>query len=334
MIDTMMDWSHPEILDLIRRALAEDIGTGDVTSAACVPADRLARGRFPAREPLVLAGIELLPLLYAAGQTEVCPTETEGSAAAGAGPSAAVRTAGFIGTAGPTSGFGPSFIGTGGAGFSLPASAPAVNLLKTSGYRATENEILATVAGNARLLLACERTALNFLQHLSGIATLASRYVDAVAGTKCKILDTRKTTPGLRRLEKLASAAGGVTNHRLGLWDAILIKNNHIAAAGGVAPALDAAQRSGLPIEIEVRTKAELAEALAHGAKHLLLDNLTPTQAREWIALIGGRATVELSGGITLDTVRDYAEAGADFVSCGAITHSARAVDLSFRLEL
>ena len=323
MIDTKTDWSHSEILDLVRRALAEDIGSGDVTSAACVPADRQARGRFLAREPLVLAGIEILPHLFAAaaaGQTEVCPTPD---------PSGRPLAAGFIGAA-----RGTSFIGKGGAGFSLPASSPTVHLLKPSGYRATEHEILATVSGNARLLLACERTALNFLQHLSGIATLASRYVDAVAGTKCRILDTRKTTPGLRRLEKLAAAAGGVTNHRLGLWDAILIKNNHIAAAGGVAPAIEAAKQSGLAIEIEVRTRAELAEALAHGAKHLLLDNLTPAQAREWIAIIGGRATVELSGGITLETVRDYAEAGADFVSSGAITHSARAVDLSFRLEL
>jgi nicotinate-nucleotide pyrophosphorylase (carboxylating) len=138
----------------------------------------------------------------------------------------------------------------------------------------------------------------------------------------------------LRRLEKLAAAAGGVTNHRLGLWDAILIKNNHIAAAGGVRQALEAALPSGLPVEIEVRTRAELQEALAHGATHLLLDNLTPAEAREWVAAVDGRATVELSGGVTLDTVRAYAETGADFVSAGEITHSAPAVDLSFRLEL
>jgi nicotinate-nucleotide pyrophosphorylase (carboxylating) len=323
----MTDWSHPEILDVVRRALAEDIGSGDVTSAACVPPDRQARGRFLAREPLVLAGIELLPLVFSAASSQ--QPDVAQALSLPRPDSSGRPSANFIGAA-----RGATFIGTGGAGFSLPASAPSVYVLKTSGYRATEHEILATVSGNARLLLACERTALNFLQHLSGIATLASRYVDAVAGTKCKILDTRKTTPGLRRLEKLAAAAGGVTNHRLGLWDAILIKNNHIAAAGGVAPALEAAKQSGLPVEIEVRTKAELGEALDHGAKHLLLDNLTPAQAREWIALIGGRATVELSGGITLETVRDYAETGADFVSCGAITHSARAVDLSFRLEL
>ncbi len=275
----MTDWSHPEIAGLVRRALAEDIGTGDVTSEACVPAGRKAQGRFLAREPQVVAGIELLPAIY-----------------------------------------GPAI--------------HSLELFKRSGDRAAAGETIATVAGDARLLLSRERVALNFLQHLGGVATLASRFVEAVAGTKCKVLDTRKTTPGLRRLEKLAAAAGGVTNHRMGLWDAILIKNNHIAAAGGVRQALQAARHSGLPIEIEVRTKAELLEALDCGAKSLLLDNLTPGEAREWIALVNGRATVELSGGLTLSNVRAYAEAGADFVSSGAITHSAPAVDLSFRLEL
>jgi nicotinate-nucleotide pyrophosphorylase (carboxylating) len=166
------------------------------------------------------------------------------------------------------------------------------------------------------------------------VATLARQYAERVAGTGCRVLDTRKTTPGLRRLEKLAAAAGGVTNHRLGLWDAILIKNNHITAAGGVRAALAAAKGQTLPVEIEVRTIAELDEALECGATRLLLDNLTPEEARHWIARIGGRASVELSGGITLDTVRAYAESGADFVSAGAITHSARAMDINLRLEL
>jgi nicotinate-nucleotide pyrophosphorylase (carboxylating) len=148
------------------------------------------------------------------------------------------------------------------------------------------------------------------------------------------VLDTRKTTPGLRILEKQAAAAGGVTNHRKGLYDAILIKNNHISAAGGVTQALKNAENFGLPVEIEVRTEAELHEALAAGATQLLLDNLTPERAREWIAIIDGRATVELSGNITLETARAYAETGADFISSGSITHSARAVDLSFRLTL
>jgi nicotinate-nucleotide pyrophosphorylase (carboxylating) len=199
---------------------------------------------------------------------------------------------------------------------------------------ASPGTVIATVSGPARQLLTHERVALNFLQRLSGIATLARQYADAVAHTKCKILDTRKTTPGLRVLEKMAAAAGGVVNHRMGLYDAILIKNNHITAAGGIRAALERTKQTDLPVEIEVRTRAELDEALAFGAKHLLLDNLTPAEASEWIRHIAGRATVELSGGITLDNVRAYAETGADYVSCGAITHSARAVDINFRLEL
>jgi nicotinate-nucleotide pyrophosphorylase (carboxylating) len=194
-------------------------------------------------------------------------------------------------------------------------------------------DVIATVDGPTRTLLTGERVALNFLQRLSGVATLAGRYVDAVAGTGCGILDTRKTTPGWRALEKAAAAAAGVVNHRMGLYDAVLIKNNHIAAAGGVRSALERVR--GLPhkIEIEVRTLEELDEALAAGARYLLLDNLTPAQAKEWIARIADRATVELSGGITLDTVRAYAETGADYISVGAITHSATAVDINFRLS-
>jgi nicotinate-nucleotide pyrophosphorylase (carboxylating) len=190
------------------------------------------------------------------------------------------------------------------------------------------------VEGKARTLLECERVALNFLQRLSGVATLARQFADRIEHTSCKVLDTRKTTPGLRRMEKAAAAAGGVVNHRMGLYDAILIKNNHIAAAGGVRQAMENTRKSGLPIEIEVRTIDEMNEALASGASHLLLDNLSPPQAAEWVRMVKGRATIELSGGIDLQTVRSYAETGADFVSAGAITHSAPAVDISFRLEL
>jgi nicotinate-nucleotide pyrophosphorylase (carboxylating) len=267
--------------EVVRLALAEDIGTGDITSQACVPESRMARGRFLAREPLVIAGLELLQEIY-----------------------------------------------------DLRGGVDELSVRKRDGDLCGDGEVVATVRGRARTLLECERVALNFLQRLSGVATLARRYADAVAGTRCRVLDTRKTTPGLRMLEKRAAAAGGVTNHRIGLFDAILIKNNHIAAAGGVRHAMAAAQVAGLPVEIEVRTREELHEALRCGAKHLLLDNLTPAEAAEWVREIGGRATVELSGGIALETVRAYAEAGADFVSAGAITHSARAVDLSFRLEL
>jgi nicotinate-nucleotide pyrophosphorylase (carboxylating) len=206
--------------------------------------------------------------------------------------------------------------------------------LKSSGEFAEAGETLALVRGRARLLLECERVSLNFLQRLSGIATLARQFADRVAGTNCRVLDTRKTTPGLRRLEKLAAAAGGVTNHRMGLYDAVLIKNNHIAAAGGVRNAIERVRASGLPIEVEVRTRAELEEALAAGATYVLLDNLSAVDAAEEVRWIAGRAKVELSGGIDLDNVRAYAETGADFVSSGAITHSARATDISFRLEL
>jgi len=261
--------------EIVRLALEEDVGAGDITTEACVPADRRARGRFLVRESMVVAGLEVLDELYDA----------------------------------PT-------------------------LLKRNGDLCRDGDIIATVEGPARLLLTRERVALNFLQRLSGVATVARRFVDAVAGTGCRVLDTRKTTPGLRVWEKAAAAAGGVTNHRMGLYDAILIKNNHISAAGGVRQAIEAARGAGRPIEIEVRTREELREALAHGAAHLLLDNLTPAEAKEWIAEIAGRAKVELSGGITLDTVRAYAETGADYVSSGAITHSARAMDISFRLEL
>lgn len=273
---------HPEIADAVRRALEEDIGSGDVTTIACVEESRLAAGRFLAREPQVLAGLELLPVIY-----------------------------------------------------QFRGGVDELRLEKSSGASAAAGDTIAFVRGRARTLLECERAALNFLQRLGGIATLARRFADRVAGTKCRVLDTRKTTPGLRRLEKMAAAAGGAVNHRMGLFDAVLIKNNHITAAGGVRQALEkVAHLRGLPVEIEVRTRAELREALEAGASHLLLDNLTPGDAAAWIREIQGRATVELSGGITLENVRAYADAGADFVSAGAITHSARAVDISFRLEL
>jgi nicotinate-nucleotide pyrophosphorylase (carboxylating) len=219
----------------------------------------------------------------------------------------------------------------------LPAifgPACVVQLCHRSGARLEEGAEIAVVRGPARALLAAERTALNFLQRLSGIASLAAAFVRAIEGTGCRLLDTRKTTPGLRRLEKMAAAAGGAVNHRMGLYDAILIKNNHIVAAGGVRAALERTRSSGLPVEIEVRTIEELEEALASGARHVLLDNLTPAQAKAWIARIAGRAVVELSGGITLANARAYAETGADFISSGALTHSAQAVDINFRLDL
>jgi nicotinate-nucleotide pyrophosphorylase (carboxylating) len=270
-----------DVAEIVRVALEEDIGSGDVTTSACVPADRKAAGYFIARESFVLAGTEVLQPIY----------EARGGV--------------------------DEFV-----------------LLHQNGDHLREGDRIATVRGRARTLLECERVALNFLQRLSGVATLANEFAELVKGTKCRVLDTRKTTPGLRMLEKAAAKAGGITNHRIGLYDAILIKNNHISAAGGVRQALENSSAAGLPIEIEVRTLDELDEALACGATHLLLDNLSPQQAAQWIQRIAGRAAVELSGGIDLDSVRSYAETGADFVSAGAITHSAPAKDISFRLEL
>jgi len=276
----MFDVTHPDVRSAVERALAEDIGSGDVTTDLTVPANLQASGRFLAKQDFTLAGIELLPLIY----------DLRGGA--------------------------------------------RVELQSQSGDSVLAGAILANVEGPARTLLTCERVALNFIQRLSGVATLARQHADAVRGTKARILDTRKTTPGLRVLEKMAAAAGGATNHRQGLYDAVLIKNNHITAAGGVRAALERVRDFSGRIEVEVRTRAELDEALAAGAKELLLDNLAPAEAAEWIRYIDGRATVELSGGINLSTIRAYAEAGPDFISCGAITHSAVAVDISFRLEL
>jgi nicotinate-nucleotide pyrophosphorylase (carboxylating) len=268
------DISHPDVRRVIDNALAEDIGTGDITTDACIPADLSAEARFVAKQELTLAGIELLQILF-----------------------------------------------------------DDVNLLKHSGDRVQPGEELAIVRDPARLLLTRERVSLNFLQRLSGIATLAAKFVAAVDGTGVRILDTRKTTPGLRVLEKMAVAAGGGVNHRMGLYDAILIKNNHIRLAGEVRIAIEraraAVKASGQPIEIEVRTRVEIEDALACGAARLLLDNMTPPQCAAEIIFIGRRAETEISGGITLKNVRAYAEARPDFISTGAITHSAPAVDIN-----
>lgn len=260
--------------EIVARALAEDIGSGDVTTANTVPATLRAEGTFFAKQDLVLAGSELLPLIFG-----------------------------------------------------------DIKMNHADGDFVHKGEALATVRGTAQYLLTHERVALNFLQQLSGIATLTRRYVEQTHGTKCRILDTRKTTPGLRALEKLATKAGGAVNHRMGLYDAILIKNNHIDLAGGVNVAVELAKKSGLPVECEVRNHEELSEALDAGVKRILLDNMTPAEAAAEIQFIDGRATVEISGGVTLDTVRAYAQTGADFISVGALTHSAPAADINFRIR-
>jgi nicotinate-nucleotide pyrophosphorylase (carboxylating) len=189
--------------------------------------------------------------------------------------------------------------------------------------------------GDARALLAAERTALNFLQRLSGIATFTARCVHAVEGTGAEILDTRKTTPGLRALEKAAVAAAGGTNHRAGLYDMVLIKENHAALAGGIGAAVAAVRSShpDFPMEVECRTPADVDEALEAGATRLLLDNMSPDELRRIVAHVGGRARLEASGGITFDSLRSYAETGVDWISVGALTHSAPALDLSLTLE-
>jgi nicotinate-nucleotide pyrophosphorylase (carboxylating) len=191
---------------------------------------------------------------------------------------------------------------------------------------------VARLTGRAAPVLTGERTALNFLGRLSGIATLTRRFVDAIDGTGAEILDTRKTTPGLRALEKHAVECGGGRNHRFGLYDAILIKDNHLAVAGSIANAVERARDAGVPVQIEVDTLDQLREALDAGADSILLDNMPPDTMREAVAITAGRAKLEASGGVTLDTIRAIAETGVDFISIGALTHSARSLDVSLEV--
>jgi nicotinate-nucleotide pyrophosphorylase (carboxylating) len=266
----------------VARALAEDLGDGDVTTAATVPEQAHARAVITQKAPGVVFGLDVAELVFRALD-----------------PEAEIRR------------LGPE------------------------GEWRERGDVLA-IEGRAGALLSAERTALNFLQRLSGVATQAALYVRAVDGTGARILDTRKTTPGLRSLEKQAVAAGGATNHRAGLYDAILIKENHVTMAGGVGEAVRRAREAapGLALEVECRTLAEVEEALGASAPRILLDNMSPAQLREAVALVGGRAELEASGGITLETAREVAATGVDFVSVGALTHSAAALDLSLILDL
>jgi nicotinate-nucleotide pyrophosphorylase (carboxylating) len=271
--------------ELIERALAEDVGDGDVTTAATVDAATPARATIIQKAPGVISGLAIAEGVFA--------WLDPGARFERLGPEGVWREAG-------------------------------------AGVLAVE--------GNARALLTGERTALNFLGRLSGVATLTARVVSAVrdAGGTAQLLDTRKTTPGLRRLEKAAVAAGGGVNHRAGLYDAILIKENHSALAGGVDEAVRRARaaRPDLPLAVEVRDDAEIDAALSAGAPRLLLDNMTPEQVRRAIARVAGRAELEVSGGVTADTVLVYATIdGVDYVSMGALTHSAPNLDLSLALE-
>ncbi|HYV16800.1 MAG TPA: carboxylating nicotinate-nucleotide diphosphorylase [Conexibacter sp.] len=272
----------PALLDeLVARALAEDLGDGDATAAATVPAAARALARIRQKAPGVVYGLELAERAFRALDPEVvCEREVREGAWREQGP-------------------------------------------------------VLTVRGDARALLGAERTALNFLARLSGVATLTARCVRAVEGTGARVLDTRKTTPGLRLLEKAAVHAGGGTNHRVGLYDELLIKENHAAAAGGIGAAVARARaaRPDLPVEVEVRDMAELEEALAAGAPRILLDNMDLATLRAAVARTAGRAWLEASGGVGLDSLRGIAETGVDFISIGALTHSAPALDLSQLLE-
>jgi nicotinate-nucleotide pyrophosphorylase (carboxylating) len=274
--------------ELVACALAEDIGSGDVTTEATVPADARARARIVQKQAGVLSGLAaVVETMRQCGVDDVDNLVVEGQ---------------------------------------------------------WRNEVPAEVllaSGPARSLLVAERTALNFLGHLSGVATLTARFVEAVAGTGARILDTRKTTPGLRTLEKAAVAAGRGRNHRIGLYDAILIKENHIALAGSVAKAIHAARRAhpDLAVEIEVRNLDETAYALGTGADMLLLDNMDTETMRKAVELrdentaAGKGPSLEASGGVNLETVREIAETGVDFISVGALTHSAPTLDFSLLLE-
>lgn len=272
---------------LVERALAEDVGEGDVTSQATVPEDARARARIVQKQAGVVFGLAVV-----AEAMRQCGVED------------------------------------------------VDNLVVEGQWREDVPAEALIASGPAQGLLIAERTALNLLGHLSGIATLTARYVEAVAGTGARILDTRKTTPGLRALEKAAVAAAGGQNHRMGLYDAILIKENHIALAGGVAKAIHAARTAQpeMPLEIECRDVEEAAYALGAGADRLLLDNMSAEELREAVALRDKERgadgpPLEASGGIDLDTVREIAETGVDFISIGALTHSAPTLDFSMLLE-
>jgi nicotinate-nucleotide pyrophosphorylase (carboxylating) len=265
---------------VVRAALVEDVGSGDITTLCTVTKDKIATAVLVAKSPMILCGMDVAASV-----------------------------------------------------FTLVDSSLEFKSIMSDGDRLNgTRETLGSIHGCAQSLLTAERVALNFLQRLSGIATLTSAYVDAVSGTKARIVDTRKTTPGLRALEKYAVRTGGGHNHRFGLSDGILIKDNHIAAAGGVAKAIRSARACAphtMKIEVEAKQIQQVEEALAAGADIILLDNMTPQDLRQAVEMIDGRAVVEASGGVNLDTVRTIAETGVDLISVGAITHSALSVDIS-----
>ena len=289
-----MDWHSRKISSILENALLEDKATSDATTRACIDPQQRATATILARQDCVLSGLGAVSAILAIYER---------------------LDANVIGHSEVVS-HGEIF----------------------DGVRLHKGQTIAVVRHNARVLLSCERVILNVMQRLSGVATLTRQFVDAVQGTKAHILDTRKTVPGLRVLDKYAVRCGGGQNHRLDLSDSVLIKNNHISLAGGVGPALRNAiqnRRGEQPIEIEVRTLGELEEALNNGAEAVLLDNMNVEDVRrsmERVAKHSRRVPIEVSGGIRLENVRSYADTGADYISVGALTHSARAVDLSMRI--
>ncbi len=270
---------------LVRAALEEDVGAGDVTTAATVSEQARARALITQKAAGVIYGVSAAESVFA----------------------------------------------------TLDPGARFERLAEEGQWREHGGPVL-SVEGRARALLTAERTALNFLAHLSGVATMAALAARAVQGTGARVLDTRKTTPGLRALEKAAVAAGGASNHRAGLYDAILIKENHIAAAGGIAQAISSAREAAPALadtlEVEVRDSEEIEQALAAGAPRLLLDNMDDEELRAAVAQVAGRASLEASGGVTLQTLRARAQTGVEWISMGALTHSAPALDLSLILEV
>jgi nicotinate-nucleotide pyrophosphorylase (carboxylating) len=267
-----------EILDIIRRALKEDIGSGDVTSNSIIPADAAMNGKIIAKQNGIVAGLDVAR-----------------------------------------------------ATFEILDSRIQFRTKVSEGSPVETSQTLATLSGPARPLLTAERTALNFLGRMSGIATLTHRFVEATAGTKAVILDTRKTAPGLRALDKLAVKRGGGQNHRIGLYDMVLIKDNHIDFAGSLTEAVRRARYANmcLEIEVEARTLDDVKEALELGVERILLDNMTLAMMREAVALNAGQAKLEASGNVTLETVRQVAETGVDYISTGALTHSVTVFDVS-----
>jgi nicotinate-nucleotide pyrophosphorylase (carboxylating) len=275
----------PHLDRLIAQTLAEDLGDGDHSALACIPADAMGSAKLLVKEPGILAGVELAERIFKAVD--------------------------------------PRF---------------ELEVFLKDGATIAYGEVAFVVRGPSQKLLSAERLVLNFMQRLSGVATQTNQYVRAIEGTNAKVLDTRKTTPGLRYLEKWAVTMGGGYNHRIGLFDMIMLKDNHIDFAGGIAQAIDKTKaylkRTGrdLKIEVETRNLDEVRQVLSIGGIHrIMLDNFTTAQTREAVALIDGKFEIESSGGITLESIRSYAECGVDYISVGALTHSVKSLDLSLK---